>query len=149
MFSLLQKIPAIARYIILGLLIVGAFWAFSQVKSCQYDKERKAYQAEREAWAKERATILSRVAERDKLIAEQEPKIAALTAAAEAGKKLSDETQTKIDQISKDAAAEAAMVDQPTDCWIRGDRTCAKLASLKPPIVIDCDLYKRKVCSHP
>lgn len=139
-------ISAIFLVLILG-TIIGLF---GQVKSCNYDKEREAYQAERKQWIEvDKPKLQAQIAERDKKIAELEPKIAAAEAASAAGKKVSDETQQKIDQIAKDAAAEAVVTDQPTDCWVRGDRTCAKLAGLKPPIIIDCTAYKRKICSTP
>lgn len=134
--------------ILVGVLaLVTVFGAWGWYKASKYDKERIKYEADAKQWAIDRAKLLGQVAERDKQIAELDVKVAGTLAAAESGKKLSDEQQAKIDQIAKDAAAEAVVIDQPTDCWIRGDRTCAKLAGLKPPIIIDCDVYKRKVCA--
>lgn len=150
--NLLAKLPGpwrVGAEIGLALiLIVGAFFLFGQIKGCQYDKDRAEYKKQSEDWQAERATILGRVAERDKQIEQLKAKEVAIIAADQAGKKLDDEIANKIGAVIQAANAEADATDRDTDCWIRGDRSCAKLAGLKPPIKIDCDAFKRKLCSQ-
>jgi len=148
----LNRIPQPYRLIVFVIaavaLLVIVFTLFNQVKSCGYDKARKDYEDQSRAWANERAILLGRIAERDKQIEQLEAKEAAIIAADKAGKKLDDDIANRIDEVTKAAADEAISTDAPADCTDRAERTCSKLAGLKPPIVIDCDSYKRKVCAR-
>lgn len=150
--KLFEKIPQpyrfIALIVFLAAVLAGIFFLFSQVQSCGYDNAKKDYETQAKAWQNERAILLGKVAERDKEIAQLEDKEAAIIAADQAGKKLDENITAKIDAVTKEAADEAITTDQPTDCSVRADRTCAKLAGLKPPIVINCEVYKRKLCSQ-
>lgn len=149
--KLLNKVPQPWRLI----LFVGIVFALgsiffvllNQVQSCGYHKAQSKYEAESKAWATERAKLQGQIAERDKQIEQLEAKEAAIIAADQAGKKLDDEIATRIDEATKAAAAEVVATNEPADCFVRADRTCQKLAGLKPPIRIDCDAYKRKLCS--
>lgn len=133
--------------LILGVLLISFLvWGFSQVQSCSYNKARKEYDGQSKAWATEKAKLLGQIAERDKQIEQLEAKEAALIAADKAGKKIDDALATKIDEVTKAAAAEASITDLPADCALRAERTCSKLAGLRPPIVIDCGEYKRRIC---
>ena len=149
--SLLTKLPGPWRVgVEVGLavlLIVLGFFLFGQIKACGYNKAYDKYQADSKAWSDEKAKLLGGIAERDKQIELLKAKEAAIIAADQAGKKLDDEIAQKIDAATQAAANEAIVTDQPADCWVRADRTCAKLAGLKPPIKLDCDAYKRKICS--
>jgi len=142
-----QPYRTIVRWGALVVAIVAILALFNQVRACGYDKARRDYEDQSKAWATERAILLGRVAERDKQIEQLQAKEAAIIAADKAGKKLDDDIANKIDAVTKAAAEESISTDAPTDCWIRGDRVCAKLRSLQPPITIDCDAYKRKVCA--
>lgn len=146
--NLSTKARIIVGAIVLVLVLVLAFFLFGQIKSCGYDKGRAEYEAASESWKTERAKLLGGIAERDKQIEQLKAKEAAYIAADQAGKKIDDALAQKIDDATKAAAAEATATDQPADCWVRGDRTCAKLAGLQPPIKIDCDAYKRKICGQ-
>lgn len=147
----LNKLPQPWRLIsglaLIAILIAAVLGLFSQVSSCGYDKARKEHEEQSKAWATERVKLLANAEAKEKQVAELELQVTAFRAAAEQGKKVDDTLADKIDQVSKEAADEALVTDAATDCWIRGDRTCLKLKSLKPPIVIDCDAYKRKLCS--
>jgi hypothetical protein len=148
----IQSLPRPVNWIvgvgIVGLLIGLVLYGFNQVQACGYDKARKDYQTKETQLKAERDKLLEKVAERDKRIAELEPQAAAFRAAAEQGKKVDDDLAQKIEQIAEDAAKEMDDINQPADCWVRSDRTCTKLKQLKPPIVLDCDVYKRKICSN-
>lgn len=138
--------PIIA-VLIVAIIIAFIFGGFNWYFSRKYDKQRAEYETNSKAWATEKAQLLGGIAERDKAIEQLKAKEAVIIAADQAGKKLDDALATKIDEVTKAAAEEATATDGFTDCWVRGDRTCAKLAALKPPIRIDCDAYKRKICS--
>lgn len=143
--QLIKGSPLVTGLVVV-VLIAMAFGGYGSCAAARYDKQRQKYEADSKAWASERAKLEGQIAERDKQIETLKVKEATLQAIAEKGKKIDEALATKIDQVTKDAAAEATTTDQPADCWIRGDRTCAKLAGLKPPIVIDCDAYKKKIC---
>lgn len=121
---------------------IGSWWSGSR-----YNKARAEYQKNEDAWKTERTTLIANAEAKEKRIAELEPQVLAFQAAADAGKKVDEELANKIEQISTDAAAEAAATDAPAECGVRAERTCAKLRGLKPPIVIDCEAYKKKICS--
>jgi flagellar basal body-associated protein FliL len=152
LFKQLAKVPQPYRLILfVGMVLaLGAifFTLLNQVQSCGYHKAQKQYQEESKAWATERAKYQGQIAERDKQIEQLKAKEAAIIAADQAGKKLDDSIATKIDEVTKAAADEAFAVDAFADCFVRADRTCTKLRGLKPPINIDCDAYKRKLCSE-
>lgn len=147
----LNKLPQPYRFITficaIVLLILAVLGLFGSIRSCSYDKARAEYQKQSDEWQKERNQLLGQVAERDKQIEQLKAKEAAYVAADQAGKKVDDALAAKIDEVTKAAANEEIATDQPADCWVRADRTCSKLAALKPPIVIDCNVYKRKICS--
>ena len=148
----LNKVPQPYRLIIFIIMAVAVVLIvlalFSQVRSCGYNKARLEYEQQAKAWQDERNKLLGQIAERDTQIEQLKAKEAAVIAADQAGKKIDDALAAKIDEVTKAASAEEIATNQPTDCWVRADRTCAKLASLKPPIVIDCNVYKRKICSQ-
>ena len=148
----LNKIPQPYRLLVFVVAVVALvlvfFTLFSQIQSCGYDKARARYEKESKEWATERATLLGQVAERDKQIEQLKAKEAVYIAADQAGKKVDDALAAKIDEVTKAAAAEAIATGEPADCWVRADRTCTKLAGLQPPIKINCDDYKRKICSR-
>jgi hypothetical protein len=139
--------PFIAAGLVIVLIVAFTFWRDRRA-AAKYDKERAAYELNSKQWATERAGLLGRIAERDKQIEQLEAKEAAIIAIDQAGKKIDDALATKIDEVTKAAADEAIAVDAPADCWLRADRTCTKLAGLRPPININCDIYKRKLCSN-
>lgn len=152
LFKQLNKIPQPWRLLLFLVIVLAlgaiVFTLFSQVSSCRYDKARKEYEEKEKAWTVERTTLIANAEEKERRVEELESQNAAFRAAAEQGKKVDDALAAKIDQVSKEAADEAALTDQTTDCWTRADRTCMKLRLLKPPIVIDCDAYKRKLCQQ-
>lgn len=138
----------IVMIIIVVVIVAISIGGFSWFMSRKYDKDRLKYEAESKAWATERAGLIANAEMKEKQVAELESQVAAFRAAAEQGKKVDDALAAKIDEVSKAAADEAALIDAPADCWDRGQRTCSRLADLKPPIVIDCEEYKRKICSR-
>jgi len=148
----LNRIPQPYRLIVIviaaGAVVIIFLTLFSQIRSCSYDKARKDYEDQARAWQTERAILLGRIAERDKQIEQLEAKEAVIIAADKAGKKLDDDIANRIDAVTKAAAEEAVTTDAPADCFDRAERTCSKLAGLKPPIIIDCDAYKRKICAR-
>lgn len=133
---------AIAVFVFLMVIVGGLNW----LAGWRYDKERLKYEADSKSWATEKAKLLGQVAERDRRIEQLEAKEAAIIAADQAGKKIDDALAQKIDDATKAAAADAAVTDLPADCVVRAERTCAKLAGLRPPITIDCAEYKRRIC---
>lgn len=138
--------------LVIGILAVLSiafmFGGFNWYYSRKYDKERIEYQKKEDSWNVERTTMIANAEAKEKKIAELESQNVAFRTAAEQGKKVDDALAAKIDQVSKEAADEMDATDLPADCWVRADRTCAKLRALKPPIIVDCDEYKRKVCSR-
>lgn len=148
---LLSRLPRPWGFIVGGVLVVlliaALFWAFGQVQSCNYRKARVEYDEKEKTWKADRDKLVADAAAKEKRIAELEPKVLAYEQAAEQGKKVDRGLADKIDRISKEAADEAAVTDSVIDCGVRAERTCAKLRSLNPPILVDCAAYKRKVCS--
>lgn len=148
----LNKVPQPWRLILFVGIVIAAlvivFTLFSQISSCRYDKARKEFEEKEKAWTVERTKLITNAEAKERRVEELESQNAAFRAAAEQGKKVDDALAAKIDQVSKEAADEAARTDLPDDCWNRADRTCAKLAKLKPPIIVDCDEYKRKLCAR-
>lgn len=156
MKSLLQRfwaaLPATWRWIIAGalavLLIMALYALGSWWSGRQYNKARAEYQKNEDAWKVERTTLIANAEAKEKRIGELEPQVLAYKAAADSGKKVDEELAKKIEKISTDAAAEEAATNEPAECGTRAERTCAKLKGLKPPIVIDCEVYKKKICSQ-
>ena len=134
--------------LIVVVIIVFIFGGFNWYFSRKYDKSRIEYQQKEEAWKVERTTLIANAEAKERQIAELESQNVAFRTAAEQGKKVDDALAAKIDQVSKEAADEMVAIDEPADCWVRADRTCSKLRGLKPPIIVDCDEYKRKVCTR-
>lgn len=136
-------VAGIAAVILIALLIGGWGWYVAR----RYDKGRLQYEADAKAWATERAGLIANAEAKEKQVAELESQVAAFRAAAEQGKKVDDALAAKIDEVSRQAAEELASTEQPAECVIRAQRTCEKLRGLRPPISIDCEEYKRKICS--
>ena len=134
----------IAGIIAIVLIAGGISW----FQSTRYDKKRLEYEAQAKQWATERAGLIANAEAKEKQVAELESQLAAFRAAAEQGKRVDDALAAKIDEVSKAAADESARTDAVATCAERAERTCAKLRALKPPIVIDCAEYKRKLCSR-
>ena len=121
-------------------------WAYKGIESWAYHRGQQQYIKESAEWKVERAKLIAQAEGFERERDEAKARAATYEAQAEKGKKLDEGIAEKVSELDKQAADEAAATDLPADCTVRADRTCAKLASLKPPIVLDCALYKRKLC---
>lgn len=127
-------------------VLIAGFYVFGQIQACGYHKGRAEYEARDKAREQKEMELRARAEASEKRAAELEPKAAAFDALAEQNKKVDSGLAKQVEEVSKNAAEEEARTNAPTDCGIRADRTCEKLRNLKPPILIDCQEYKRKVC---
>lgn len=132
--------------ILLGIVIFVAFmfggfnWYFSR----KYDKSRIEYEQKEQAWKVERTTLIANAEAKEKRIAELEPKAIAFDALAEQNKKIDTGLAQQIDEVSKNAANEEILAEQPTDCRVRAKRVCDLL--LANHIKHDCERITKESC---
>jgi hypothetical protein len=147
----LNRLPQPWRFItacVVALALLGTVvFLFSQIRACGYNKAKTEYEAQDKKNAEESARLKGRAEAAEQRAADAESKLLAYEKLAEDKKRLDDSITDKIDQVIEEGAHEEAITDAPTDCWTRADRTCAKFGQLKPPIALDCDAYKRKLCA--
>lgn len=126
--SLWGRVPAPWRLpagaVLFVLFVAALFGAAGRIQSCGYDRGRAEFEAERKAWASERATLEARIAERDRRIGELEPQVQAFQAAAEAGKRVDEQLAQKIEAVAKESADAEANAQVPVDCRVRARRLC-------------------------
>lgn len=150
--KLIGKIPAPWRYVvyvvILAVVLIVFFALMNQVQSCGYSKARKDYEAKDAALKTEYDRLSGENKQLKTEIASLEPQLLAYKSAQEAGKKVDDGLAKQIEEVGKESAKQDALTEEFADCEVRADRTCAKLRGLKPPIQIDCDAYRRKICQQ-
>lgn len=118
-----------------------------QFYSRRYDKDRVAFETRDQDRAIESAKLKAHADQLEKHIAELEPKLAAYEQLAEEKKKLDSSITDKINQVVEDGKKTDEEINVTIDCNTRAERTCSRFKELKPPIVIDCTEYKRKICS--
>lgn len=135
---------AIGLVILISLISVTVIW----LQSRHYDQKRKEYEQNDKVKAEQSAKLKSHAEFLEARVAELEPKLAAYEKLADDKKRLDESITTKIDDVVKEGLKEDASTNVVIDCGSRADRTCAKFHSLKPPIDLDCDAYKRKICSR-
>lgn len=146
MFTWIKNLPkmwsALALLAFVGLIVA----LFGQMRACGYDKARREYEATDKIKAAESEKLKARAEASERRVAELEPKLAAYEKLADDKKRLDESISDKIDAVVKEGQKEEEATNTPTDCWTRAQRTCDKFAALKPPIAIDCEAYKRKIC---
>jgi len=146
MLGWIVKQPWWVKAIIAVMIVASLFGAVYKVQAWAYHRGHAKYIEESQAWQKERAGLIASADAKEKQVAELETQIIGYKTAAEQGKKLDAAAAEKLDQVMKEAANEEAATELPAECVTRAERTCVKLASLNPPIRIDCAAYKRKIC---
>jgi len=146
--ALLQKIPTPWRWVVevalLVILIAAGFYLVSQVQSCGYQRGSAKYHEEEQKWKTERAALIARAEEKEKRVAELEPKAIAFDALAEQHKAIDATLANKVEEVSKDAAAKEAAAESPTDCRVRAQRVCDLLRANN--IRHDCGAITRESC---
>ena len=144
---LINKILSLPWYVkvfVGALLLTGIFALFSQVQSCNYDRQRQEYEAEKKAWNDERSGLIARAEEKERRVAELEPKAIAFDALAEQNKKIDAGLAQQIEEVSKNAAEEEARAEQPVPCVDRIGRVCERLRASGIPH--DCFAITRESC---
>jgi uncharacterized protein HemX len=151
MLKLIAKIhalPAPLNWIILiggaVLIVVVVIYLFGQIQSCNYDRSRKEYEAEKQLWTQERTKLLADAEAKEKRIAELEPKAIAFDAVAQQNKKIDAGLAQQIEEVSKNAAEEEARASEPTDCLTRIARVCERLRAAGIPH--DCFAITKESC---
>lgn len=134
----------VGLFVLTGLIVITLNWFQAQ----GYDKARREYEAGDKIKAEQSAKLKAHADFLEARVAELEPKLAAYEQLADDKKRLDESISDKIDEVVKKGLEEDANTLTAVDCRIRADRTCAKFSELKPPIFIDCDAYKRKVCAR-
>lgn len=125
--------------------VIGlSFTAVNSIQSCGYSKGSARYHEEEQKWKTERAALLARAEEKERRVAELEPKAIAFDALAEQHKAIDRELAKKVEEVSSNAASEEAKADQPTDCRTRAQRVCDLLRANN--IRHDCAKITRESC---
>jgi len=133
----------IGLIVFIGIIVLSVNW----FQARGYDKARQEYEATDKVKAEQSAKLKAHADFLEARVAELEPKLAAYEKLADDKKRLDESISDKIDEVVKKGLEEDANTILPTDCAARGQRTCDKFRSMKPPINLDCDAYKRKICS--
>lgn len=146
MNTFFSKLPWYFKVAAGVILIVIVVFLFGQIQSCNYDKARKEYEAEKQAWLQERPKLIANAEAKEARVAELESEILAYKAAADAGKKVDDALAQKIEQLGEAARHEEEMANAPVDCATRGGRICQLLRANNIPA--DCAVIIRESCSR-
>lgn len=146
MINFLKSLPLVVKIIAGILVIVGLFFLFGQIQSCNYDRGRKEYEAEKKTWEAERSKLIADADAKEAKVAELETKVMAYQAAADAGKKVDDSLAQKIEKLGEDAKHEEEMASVPVGCNTRGARVCDLLRANNIPA--DCAAIIRESCSR-
>lgn len=117
-------------------------------RSWGYDKARAKFQAEDTVKAQAEAQKIARAEFLEKRVAELEPKLLAYEKLDDEKKKLDGTISDKIDAVIAEGQKDAQNIDAASNCWARANDTCARFARLKPPIAIDCEAYKQRLCAN-
>lgn len=148
MYSLIGRQKWWIQIIITVVLVAGIILLYLLGRSWGYDKARAKFEAEDAVKAQKSAELITRAEGLEKRVAELEPKLLAYEQLGEQKKKLDEKTVEKINAVVEEGKARDAVTDAPTDCWTRAQRTCAGFGKLNPPIVIDCEAYKQRICAN-
>ena len=144
----LNKVQQPWRLILFVGVVIAAFvivfTLFSQISSCRYDKARKEFEEKERAWTVERTKLIANAEAKEQRIAELEPKAIAFDALAEQNKKIDAGLAQQIEEVSKNAANDEALAEQPTDCRVRARRVCDLLSANR--IKHDCATITRESC---
>lgn len=149
MYTLIGRMKWYYQVLITILFIAAIITCYLFARSWGYDKARREFEVKDKAKAEESAKKIARAEELERRVAELEPKLAAYEKLADDKKRIDDSISGKIDKVVEEGKKEDETTNTPVDCWIRAQRTCSKFAQLNPPILIDCEAYKRKICSNP
>lgn len=133
----------VALVVFIGVIVLSLNW----FQARGYDKARREYEANDKVEAEQSAKLKAHAEFLEARVAELEPKLAAYEKLADDKKRLDESITTKIDQVVAEGLKEDAETNAVTDCWTRSQRTCDKFHRMKPPIDLDCEAYKRKICS--
>jgi hypothetical protein len=146
--ALLRKIPTPWRWVVeaalLATIIATGFYLFNQVQSCGYQKGSARYHEEEQKWKTERAALIARAEEKEKRVAELEPKAIAFDVLADQHRAVDAELAKKVQEVSNRAYNEEAAAEQPTDCRVRAQRVCDLLRA--NGVRHDCGTITRESC---
>lgn len=147
MYSLIARqkwyIQVAITIVLMALTITGYLFA----RSAGYDKARAKFEAEDKVKAEKSTQLIARAEALERRVAELEPKLAAFEKLDDEKKRLDGTITEKIDAVIQKGIEDAKNIDAPSDCWTRAHDTCARLARLQPPININCEEYKQRLCA--
>ena len=124
MFSFLSSMPRFLQIAAAVILIALFLGAMSGIRSCSYQKAKAEYEASDKKHQEEYDRLAGENKELKKQREELLSQAAAYKAAAEAGKKVDEGLEQKIDEVSKETANAQANAETATDCRTRAERIC-------------------------
>lgn len=146
MYTLIGKQKWYWQIVITIVLIALVITGYLTARSWGYDKARREFEASDKVKAEQSTVLIAKAKALEKRNAELELKFAAFDRLDEEKRKLDGSISEKIDAVIEEGKKRNENIDAPSDCWTRAYNTCANLKQLKPPIVIDCEEYKRRIC---
>lgn len=147
MYTLIGKLKWYWQVLLTIVFIAAIITGYLFARSYGYDKAFKEFQA-KDAVKKQKSDELIAHAEMlEKRVAELEPKLAAWEKLDDEKAKLNGVISDKINNAVAEGQKRDETTNAPADCWTRAERTCANFRQLKPPIEIDCDAYKKRLCT--
>lgn len=134
----------VAVVVVLG---VGARSCWNRWSSSDYWKSSKEYKDEKAAWDTQRAIYESQLKEKDKVIADAQPKVIAFDALAAQHKAADPKLVEQIEEVSKNEVQKLENAEQPSDCPTRVKHICDLLRARDPKY--DCAKLTRESCPQP
>lgn len=147
MYTLIGQLKWYWQVLITILFVIAVIMLYLFGRSYGYDKAYQEFLVADKVKEQKSTEAISRAEFLEKRLAELEPKLAAYEKLDDEKKKLDGTLSEKIDAVIEEGKKDAQNIDAPSDCWARAADTCARLARLKPPIVIDCEAYKQRLCA--
>ena len=148
MYTFIGKQKWWVQVIVTIVFIAGIILLYLLGRSWGYDKARVKFEAEDVVKAEKSQKLVTRAEELEKRVAELEPKLLAYEKLDDQKKRLDGQMTEKINAVVEEGKKRDAVTDAPSDCWTRAERTCAGFGKLNPPIHIDCEAYKRRICGN-